>query len=160
MIIFKYILRLVVKCQLNGGVIVDLVRIVDRFTTTYAIRAYHHQCCEFESSSRRSVLDTTLCDKVCRDLQPGRWFSPGTIVFSTNKTDRHDITEIFLKVTQSSDHDHTYWWLFQKRFYFWHILLLVKLKSSLPRFYGGHHDLVDRYGTSVTQITTDMFHLS
>ena len=29
---------------------------------------------------------------------PGRWFSPGTPVFSTNKTDRHDITGILLKV--------------------------------------------------------------
>ena len=28
----------------------------------------------------------------------GRWFSPGTTVSSTNKTDRHDITEILLKV--------------------------------------------------------------
>jgi hypothetical protein len=27
-----------------------------------------------------------------------RWFSPGTPVSSTNKTDRHDITEILLKV--------------------------------------------------------------
>jgi hypothetical protein len=27
-----------------------------------------------------------------------RWFSPGTQVTSTNKTDRHDITEILLKV--------------------------------------------------------------
>ena len=90
-----------------------------------------------------------------------------SVVFSTNKTDRHDIAEIFLKVTlstitltQSSDHDHTYWWLFQKRFYIWHILLLVKLKSSLPKFYGRHHDLVDHYGISVSQMTTHMFHLS
>jgi hypothetical protein len=29
----------------------------------------------------------------------GRWFSPGTPVSSTNKTDRHDLTEIVLKVT-------------------------------------------------------------
>jgi hypothetical protein len=29
------------------------------------------------------------------DLQ---WFSPDTLVSSTNKTDRHDITEILLKV--------------------------------------------------------------
>jgi hypothetical protein len=29
----------------------------------------------------------------------GQWFSPGTPVPSTNKTDRHDITEILLKVT-------------------------------------------------------------
>jgi len=28
----------------------------------------------------------------------GRWFSPGTLVSFTNKTDRHDITEILLKV--------------------------------------------------------------
>jgi hypothetical protein len=38
--------------------------------------------------------------------------------------------------------------------------LLVKLKSSLQKCYGRHHDLVDRYGISVSQMTTDMFHLS
>ncbi len=27
-----------------------------------------------------------------------RWFSPGIVVSSTNKTNRHDITEILLKV--------------------------------------------------------------
>jgi len=47
---------------------------------------------------RRRVLDTTLCDKVCHWLASGRWFTPGTPVSSTNKTDRHDITEILLKV--------------------------------------------------------------
>ena len=45
------------------------------------------------------VLDTTLCDKVCQWLATGRWFSLCTPVSSTNKTDRHDITEILLKVT-------------------------------------------------------------
>jgi hypothetical protein len=34
----------------------------------------------------------TLCDQVCQ------WFSPGPPVSSSNKTDRHDITEILLKV--------------------------------------------------------------
>jgi len=38
--------------------------------------------------------------------------------------------------------------------------LLVKLKSSLRKFNGCHHDLVDRYGMSVSQMTMDMFHLS
>jgi len=38
--------------------------------------------------------------------------------------------------------------------------LLVKLKSSRRMFYGRHHDMVDRYGISVSQMTTDMFHLS
>jgi len=37
-------------------------------------------------------------------------------------------------------------------------LLLVKLKSSLRKFYGRH--LVNRYGTSMSQMTMDMFHLS
>ena len=36
--------------------------------------------------------------------------------------------------------------------------ILFKLKSSLRKFYGHHHDLVNRYGTSVSQMTTDMLH--
>ena len=68
------------------------------FTTTYANNVYHHQRCEFESRTWRDVLDTTLCDKVCQRLSTCRWFSPGSSVSSTNKTDRYDITEILLKV--------------------------------------------------------------
>ena len=37
------------------------------------------------------------CEKVCQWPATGRWFSPGTLV-STNKSDRHDLTEILLKV--------------------------------------------------------------
>ena len=44
------------------------------------------------------VRCTILCDKVCQWLATGRWFSPGPPVSSTNKTDRHDITEIVLNV--------------------------------------------------------------
>ena len=47
---------------------------------------------------RRGVFDTTLCDKVCYLLAAVRWCSTNTPVSSTNKTDRHDITKIFLKV--------------------------------------------------------------
>jgi hypothetical protein len=47
---------------------------------------------------RLCVLDTTLCDKVYQWLPTGQWFSPGTPVSSINKTDRHDITAILLKV--------------------------------------------------------------
>ena len=47
---------------------------------------------------RRGVLDTTLCDKVCQWLTTGWWFSRGTPVSTTNKTDHHDLTEILLKV--------------------------------------------------------------
>ena len=47
---------------------------------------------------RRGVLDKTLCDKVCQWLAISRWFSPGTLISSTNKTDGHDLTETLLKV--------------------------------------------------------------
>ena len=47
---------------------------------------------------RLGVLDTTLCDKVCQWLAAGRWFSQGIPASSTNETDRHDISEILLKV--------------------------------------------------------------
>jgi hypothetical protein len=48
------------------------------------------------------VRCTTLFDKVSPRLATGRWFSPGPPVSSTNKTDRHDITEILLKVALST----------------------------------------------------------
>jgi hypothetical protein len=35
---------------------------------------------------------------VCQWLAVGRWFSPGTLVSSTNKTDSHDIADTLLKV--------------------------------------------------------------
>ena len=47
--------------------------------------------CAFESRSWRGVLDTTLHDKVC---QVGGFLQ----VSSINITDRHNITEILLKV--------------------------------------------------------------
>jgi hypothetical protein len=50
------------------------------------------------SRSWRGVLDTTLCDKICQWLSTGRWFSLSTPVSSPNKSDRHDIIEILLKV--------------------------------------------------------------
>jgi len=66
------------------------------FTTTYAISAYHHLCCAFDS--RTGARCATLCDKVFQWLAACRLFSPGTPVSSTNKTDCHDIAEILMKV--------------------------------------------------------------
>jgi len=65
---------LVIKKALNAAT----------FNTTSVTNQLYHKMV--------GVLDTTLCDKLCQ------WFSPGTPVSSTNKTDRHDITEILLKV--------------------------------------------------------------
>jgi hypothetical protein len=50
----------------------------------------------------RGILDTPLCYKACQWLAAGQWFSPGTPVYSTNKTDCYDITEILLKVALNS----------------------------------------------------------
>jgi hypothetical protein len=45
-------------------------------------------------------LDTTFYDQVCQWLGAGQWFSPGTPISSTDKTDRHDIPDILLKVAK------------------------------------------------------------
>ena len=48
---------------------------------------------------RQGVLDITLCDKDCQLIASDRWFSPSTPVSFPNKTDRHGIAKILLKVT-------------------------------------------------------------
>jgi hypothetical protein len=50
------------------------------------------------SNMIQGVLYIALSNKVCQCIAAGRWFSPGTPVSPTNKTDRHDITEILLNV--------------------------------------------------------------
>jgi hypothetical protein len=73
------------------------------FTTTCA-------SCVVESRSWRGVLNTTLCDKsfslsvVCG--KTGRWFSLGTPLSSTSKTERNIVTEILLKQSGIKHHYH------------------------------------------------------
>ena len=43
-------------------------------------------------------------DEVHQLLADGRWFSPGTPASSTTKTSRHDIAEIWPKVTLKTKH--------------------------------------------------------
>jgi hypothetical protein len=76
------------------------------------------------------VLNTTLCDKVCQWLVTGWWFSSGFPVSSTNKSDHHDITEIFLKVTLNTinlNHisDHTVTWhdIISSNNIIWHMVV-------------------------------------
>ena len=64
------------------------------FTTTYAVSAYHHRCCEFETQSEWGVQHYVI--KFVSD------FSLCPPVSSTNKTDHHDIAEILLKVALST----------------------------------------------------------
>jgi hypothetical protein len=66
---------------------------------SYYSLGHHGRDCMVVGFTRRGVLDTILYDKVCQWPATGRWwFSPGTLVSSTSKTDCHDITEILLKV--------------------------------------------------------------
>jgi len=71
------------------------------FITTYVISTYQLTLW-VRIPFKRGLLDTTLCDKVCLWLATGRWFSPGTLISSTNKTNWHDIAEILLKVVLNS----------------------------------------------------------
>ena len=79
---------------------------------------YNYLCNQYLSSLNlwvrishiQAVLDTSLCDKVCQGLETGQWFSPGTLVSSTNKTDRHDRTEILLKVALNNPSHVTEMW--------------------------------------------------
>jgi hypothetical protein len=80
---------------------------------------YYPSNCEFESHSRRVHSIQHYVIKFLSDLSfaTGRWFSPGTPISSTNKTDRHDIAEILLKMTlstikQANKHTHIYIYIF------------------------------------------------
>jgi hypothetical protein len=99
-------------------------RIVVGFTTTCVISAYHHLSCEFKPRSWWGVLKTTLCDKVCQWRVAGRWFSPGTPVSSTNKTDRHDIVEILLKVS---------WPLIMSSWIVWYFNTFVETSNTIKQ---------------------------
>ena len=74
-------------------------RLIVGFTTTCAISAYHYDKLWVRillmASSRYSIQHYMI---VCHWLATGQWFSLSNPVFFTNKTDRHDIIEILLKV--------------------------------------------------------------
>ena len=59
---------------------------------------FHNYLCNQCLSSLMLWVRSLLSDKVCQWLAAGWWYSPGTSVSSTNKTDHHDIAEILLKV--------------------------------------------------------------
>jgi hypothetical protein len=65
-------------------------------TNTACVRA---RLCKLQKGCIRL---TAASDKVYQLLAHGRWFSPGTLASSTNKTGRHDIAEILLKVALST----------------------------------------------------------
>ena len=70
-------------------------RMVIGFTSTYVISGQHR--------SWRGVLDISLCDQVCQLLTADQQVSMCTPDSSANKSDRHDITEISLKVVLNNN---------------------------------------------------------
>ena len=61
-------------------------------TSTWWVRT--HLC----RLQKRCTRLATASDKAYQLLAHGRWFSPGTLAYSTTKNGRHDIAEILLKV--------------------------------------------------------------
>jgi hypothetical protein len=114
------------------------------FTTIYAISAYHHWSCECESHSWWGVLDTILCDKVCQWHTAGLWFSLGTMVSSTNKTDCHDISEILLKVALKHHNMHfisrnKHCWYMYMTVVYYYVFCKFLLWYKFIRYFGIYH---------------------
>ena len=61
-------------------------------------------------------------------LVTGRWFSSGTPVSSTNKTDSHDITEILLKVALNTINQPYCLWI--RNLYFKFVLVVYEWKKN------------------------------
>jgi hypothetical protein len=65
-------------------------------TTKYVMkRKFEQRWSTIPPISTKRTIQHYVCDKVCHWPPTGQWFSP---ISSTNKTDRHNITEILLKV--------------------------------------------------------------
>ena len=109
------------------------------FTTTYAISAYHL----FFSSNLDQGEVYTLSDSICQLLATGRWFSP---VSSTNKNDRHNITEILLKVALNTikqrDKQTLFYDLSIEVMYLLFFILLLHFEFTLD---GGGQSIIQKF---------------
>jgi hypothetical protein len=81
----------------------DSPQVIDKL---YYIKLYISPWTEFELTTS-VVIGTDL--SVCQWLSTDRWFSPGTMLSSTNKTARNYITEILLKVCHNYRKRGTSW---------------------------------------------------
>ena len=119
-------------------------RMVVGFTTTCVISVYRLTLW-VRIPLRRGVLDTTLCDKVCQWLATGQWFSLGTPVSSTNKTDvKHHNPNPFYQLLYLLLTAIPFLWVF--------INLSSKLKLSTTRIFL-HPSLNDIYLKIIILIT-------
>ena len=86
----------------------DYVLFVKMFSNFNCLSSLKLWVQNFKPHSWWGVRDTTLCDKVCQWLVTGLWFSPGTLVSPSNKTDHHDITETVIVESGVKHHKPTY----------------------------------------------------
>ena len=101
---------------------------VDGFTTTCAKVANTTNIVSLNPTHSEVYSIQHYVIKYVSDFwQAGQWFSPGTPVSSTNKTDRHNIAEILLKVALNTIHLDINTW-FQLYFYGWPALTFVCIK--------------------------------
>jgi hypothetical protein len=83
----------------------------------------------FQNPISRGVIDTTLFDQVYPWFTAGRWFSPGTSVSSTNKTNHHNIT-----VNTINPHQYQYsTMIFREQMHCWWKGLSVRDSSAADR---------------------------
>ena len=82
-------------------------RMVIGFTTTYATSAYHHKRYELDFRAREVYSIEHYVIKFVRDLRHVGGFLRVLRFTSTNKTGRHDMTEILLKVALSTTNQPT-----------------------------------------------------
>ena len=102
------------------------------FTTTCATGAYHHWYCEFESRSGWRVQHYVI--KFVSDLGQIGGFLRVLRFPPPSKTDRHDITEILLKVALNIIKP-TYSWRFERKRYhsiYRNVILVYILFLGLP----------------------------
>ena len=91
----------------SGRNIICWTHILKRLSWSYGSWIYSYLCNQCLSPLelwvripiKRGVIETTLCHKACQWTATDRWFSP---VSSINKTDCHNIAEIWLKMTVST----------------------------------------------------------
>ena len=79
-----------------------LITVTDAYSWDMGRRGRDHMVIGFTTTMLCLPITTKYVIKFCEWLETGWWFSPGTPVSSTDKTDHHDITEILLKEALST----------------------------------------------------------
>jgi hypothetical protein len=89
----------------------------------------------FQIYNQKNKMWTVSSDQVCQWLATGVWFSPSPPASSINKTDHHDITEIWLKVTLSTINPN--WCIFIDLYYAtqWVLTVCLALKQALSTIF-------------------------